>query len=125
VKFIFPDKHFVFLHDTPSKSLFDRESRTFSSGCIRVENPFELARTLLNDPQKWSGAEIDKVVKSEKTRTVCLNRPMPVVILYWRAYVDEHGQVHFMDDVYERDNRVLKDLNAGFRIRERELKGRR
>ncbi|MGB2957562.1 MAG: L,D-transpeptidase family protein, partial [Bacteroidota bacterium] len=124
VKFIFPNQYFVFLHDTPSKSLFDRETRTFSSGCIRVENPFELAERLLDDPEKWNRAEIDKVIRSEKTQTVYLNRPMPVVILYWTAYVDEVGQVHFMGDVYERDNHILEDLDEGFRVRERDRRGR-
>jgi murein L,D-transpeptidase YcbB/YkuD len=120
VKFIFPNEHFVFLHDTPSKSLFDRETRTFSSGCIRVENPFELAERLLDDPVKWNRAEIDKVIQAKETKTVYLNRPMPVLILYWTAYVDENGQVHFIRDIYERDGAILEDLDAGFRIRKRD-----
>jgi murein L,D-transpeptidase YcbB/YkuD len=111
VKFIFPNEHFVFLHDTPSKSLFDRETRTFSSGCIRVENPFELAERLLDDPQKWNCTEIDKVIRAKETKTVYLNRPMPVLILYWTAYVDEYGQVNFIRDIYD------------FKVRERDIKG--
>jgi murein L,D-transpeptidase YcbB/YkuD len=124
VKFIFPNKHFVFLHDTPSKSLFDRETRTFSSGCIRVENPFELAEQLLDDPEKWNQQTIARVIKEEKTRTVYLDSPVPVLILYWTAIVEDDGRVSFIRDVYERDQTILDDLNAGFRLRTRDLRER-
>jgi len=123
VKFVFPNKHFVFLHDTPSKSLFEQNARTFSSGCIRVENPLDLAERLLDDPERWNREEIDRVIRSKKTQTVYLKKPMPVLLLYWTAYVDEFGEVHFLRDVYERDQAILEDLNAGFRMRQRDLKG--
>ena len=117
VKFIFPNKHFVYLHDTPSKSLFERSERTFSSGCIRVEHPFELAELLLNDPSKWNSDKIMEVVDSKQTRRVFLVEPMPVLLLYWTATVDEDGRVHFKKDPYGRDTAVLAGLQGKFRIR--------
>jgi murein L,D-transpeptidase YcbB/YkuD len=123
VKFIFPNKHFVFLHDTPSRALFARSQRAFSSGCIRVENPFDLAKELLNDPEKWTRAEIDKVISSEKTRTVHLKKPVPVLLLYWTAFEDLDEEIHFRQDIYGRDQAVLKDLDSEFRPRDRHLRG--
>lgn len=117
VKFIFPNKHFVYLHDTPSKSLFEQASRTFSSGCIRVENPFELAELLLNDPSNWSYDKIMEVVDSKQTRKVFLDKPMPVLLLYWTVTVEEDGTVHFKEDPYGRDNAVMEGLKGKFRIR--------
>ncbi|MEJ2137026.1 MAG: L,D-transpeptidase family protein, partial [Desulfofustis sp.] len=117
VKFIFPNKHFVYLHDTPSKSLFDKTSRTFSSGCIRVENPFELAELLLNDSSNWNYNKIMEVVDSKQTRKVFLDEPMPVLLLYWTVTVEEDGKVHFKEDPYGRDNAVLEGLKGKFKIR--------
>jgi murein L,D-transpeptidase YcbB/YkuD len=117
VKFIFPNKHFVYLHDTPSKSLFDKTSRTFSSGCIRVENPFELAELLLNDSSNWNYDKIMEVVDSKQTRKVFPDEPMPVLLLYWTVTVEEDGKVHFKEDPYGRDNAVLEGLKGKFRIR--------
>jgi murein L,D-transpeptidase YcbB/YkuD len=117
VKFIFPNKHFVYLHDTPSKSLFDRSERTFSSGCIRVEKPFELAELLLNNPKDWSAARIREVIDSKETLRVFLPEPMPVLLLYWTVAVDEDGTVHFKQDPYGRDKAIIEGLTGGFRIR--------
>ena len=117
VKFIFPNKHFVYLHDTPSKSLFDRSDRTFSSGCIRVENPFELAELLLNNPKEWNAAKITEVINSKQTVKVFLPEPMPVLLLYWTVAVDEDGTVHFKQDPYGRDKAIVEGLRGSFRIR--------
>ena len=116
VKFIFPNEHLVYLHDTPNRALFSRPERTFSSGCIRVEKPFELAELLLNDPDTWSQEGIDQVLESEKTRTVFLPEPLPVLLLYWTVTVDADGTVNFIKDVYDRDRAVLKKLNGEFVI---------
>lgn len=117
IKFIFPNEHFVFLHDTPSKGLFDRTERAFSSGCIRVENPFELAERLLDDPDHWNQESIRQVLDSKKTRTVHLEEPLQVLLLYWTAFVERGAQrVHFLPDIYDRDQRVLEGLNADFEI---------
>ena len=115
VKFMFPNKYMVYLHDTPSKSLFGRAERTFSSGCIRVENPFDLAELLLAD-QGWDRARIDQVLASKKTTRVNLEEPIPVLLLYWTAEVDEEGTVFFRKDVYNRDAPIIRGLDEPFRL---------
>jgi murein L,D-transpeptidase YcbB/YkuD len=112
VKFIFPNQHFVFLHDTPSTSLFEREERTFSSGCIRVEHPLELAARLLVDQDDWDRDRIDQVIASGKTQTVHLSEPLPVIIIYWTAFIDREDQLNFWRDVYGRDALVLAGLEG-------------
>jgi len=114
VKIMFPNQHFVYLHDTPARDLFERDARAFSSGCIRVERPFELVELLLDDSARWNQATLDGIVASGTTRTITLPRPVPVVILYWTAEVDELGRHVFKPDVYERDAGVLAALNRDF-----------
>lgn len=75
---MFPNKHDVYLHDIPSKQLFERDVRAFSSGRIWVERPFELAELLLNDPQNWSLEKIQAAVDGKHTQTVHLGSPVPV-----------------------------------------------
>jgi murein L,D-transpeptidase YcbB/YkuD len=113
VKIMFPNAHLVYLHDTPSRSLFDKDERTFSSGCIRVQKALELAERVLADPQ-WDAAAIDKVVASGQTRTVTLKKKIPVLLIYWTVDRDDAGRVVFRRDVYERDARLLKALEAPF-----------
>lgn len=117
VKFIFPNSHFVFLHDTPSKALFERTERTFSSGCIRVENPFVFAELMLNNPAKWNPDSIQALLDSEKPQTVFLDEPLTVLLLYGTVDATDMELVRFYNDIYERDARVLKSLNADFRFR--------
>ena len=114
VKFMFPNPHFVYLHDTPSKQLFNRSSRALSSGCIRVRNPFELAGLLLQDQDGWDRAQIDAAVDSLKQQRVSLSEPVPVLLLYWTVNVDADGTVYFKEDIYQRDARVLAGLDGGF-----------
>jgi len=116
VKFIFPNSHFVFLHDTPSKALFERRDRSFSSGCIRTENPLELAELLLDDPGKWNQETIQQVLDAKKTRTIHLKEPVPVLVLYWTVGVEEEGRVRFLRDIYNRDGRVLEVLDGDFEL---------
>jgi len=116
IKFIFPNKHFVFLHDTPSRGLFDRAERTFSSGCIRVDQPFELAELLVADQPQWDRAALDQVTDSRKTRRILLKDPMPVLILYLTASIDPSGRILFYKDVYDRDALLLEALNEDVRI---------
>jgi len=110
VKFIFPNEHFIFLHDTPSKALFDKSERTFSSGCIRVENALELARLLLAGQEGWDAAGIDKVIAEGRTRTAYLAKPVPTLLLYWTAFSTQEGGCNFRNDVYRRDPAVLEAL---------------
>ena len=114
VKFMFPNSHFVYLHDTPSKQLFNRSSRALSSGCIRVRNPFELAELLLQDQDGWDRTQIDAAVDSLKQQRVSLSEPVPVLLLYWTVNVDADGTVYFKEDIYQRDARVLAGLDGRF-----------
>ena len=118
VKFIFPNPHFVFLHDTPSKSLFGRTERAFSSGCIRVENPFEFAELMLDDPAKWNSSSIQALLDSEKPRNVFLEEPLTVMLLYGTVGVIDTELVRFYSDIYQRDARVLDSLDADFEFRQ-------
>jgi len=112
VKFIFPNEHFVFLHDTPSQALFERQDRAFSSGCIRVESPFDLASLLLGE--EWDLERIDAVIRSEVTQTVFLQEPLTVMLLYWTTEVDDEGRVFFLPDVYARDQAVIDGLQEPY-----------
>jgi murein L,D-transpeptidase YcbB/YkuD len=115
VKIMFPNPYLVYLHDSPAKSLYDLDQRAFSSGCIRVHKPFELAELVLNDPQ-WTQQSIAEVIASKQTRTVNLKKPVPVLILYWTAQPRPDGQVIFKSDVYNRDPQTLAALNSDFRL---------
>lgn len=112
IKFMFPNTYNVYLHDTPSRELFNRTERAFSSGCIRVEKPIELAELLLADKEKWSQASIRKVVETNITQTVRLTRKPSVFLLYWTAWVDKEGNHHFSKDIYDRDQSVYNALNS-------------
>ena len=115
VKFMFPNEHAVYLHDTPSRYLFDRADRTFSSGCIRVENPFELAEILLGS-DGWNQEKFQQVLDTGKERTVFLSEPVPVLLLYWTAQASPDGTVSFFPDVYERDRAIVEALDAPFAL---------
>lgn len=115
VKFMFPNEHAVYLHDTPSKHLFGRAERAFSAGCIRVENPFDLAEVLLGR-DGWTQERFKDVLDSGETRTVFLSEPLPVLLLYWTAQIDEDGVVHFFQDIYDRDQSVADALSARFTL---------
>jgi murein L,D-transpeptidase YcbB/YkuD len=112
IKFMFPNQYNVYLHDTPSRDLFEREVRTFSHGCIRVEDPFRLAELVLAGQDGGDQASLMRMVASDRTATVQLERPIPVLILYWTASADLHGELHFYRDIYGRDGAVLSALAA-------------
>lgn len=115
VKFIFPNEHAVYLHDTPSKALFGRAERAFSHGCVRVQNPFELAEVLLGS-DGWDQDKIKATLDSLETKTVYLPEALPVLLLYWTADIGPTGEVHFYTDVYERDARIAKAMAAPFKV---------
>jgi murein L,D-transpeptidase YcbB/YkuD len=115
VKFMFPNQYMVYLHDTPSKGLFARTERAFSHGCIRTQNPFDLAELLLSD-QGWDRQRIDQVVASKKTTRVNLENPITVMLLYWTAEADAEGTVYFRKDVYNRDAPIIEGLDEPFRV---------
>jgi murein L,D-transpeptidase YcbB/YkuD len=112
IKFMLPNDHAVYLHDTPSRGLFKSAARSFSSGCIRVENPFELAAQLLSEQEDWTPARMAEVIDSKATTRVNLPQPLPVLLLYWTVDPDPSGNVRFYRDIYDRDVAVLKALNA-------------
>jgi murein L,D-transpeptidase YcbB/YkuD len=115
------------MHDTPKKAYFGRTERAFSSGCIRVDKPIELAELLLDDPQNWSQEQIQAAIGKGGTRTVLLRRPVPVLVLYWTVDVDAHGRVTFKTDVYDQDRLVLQEMRkpAVFRGSIRTARGSR
>ena len=110
IKFMFPNKHAIYLHDTPSQGLFSNNERTFSSGCIRVEQPFDLADALLAGNPAWTPQTLREVVRSGESRKAVLQTPVPVYLQYWTAWVDDSGQRQFRPDIYNRDGRLLARL---------------
>ncbi|MEM8749488.1 MAG: L,D-transpeptidase family protein [Pseudomonadota bacterium] len=110
VKFIFPNKFNVYLHDTPSRSLFARTGRAFSHGCIRVEKPLEFAKTIYALQGGLNPTKIDGIVASKKQTRINLGRQLPVHLAYFTAWVDEKGVPLFFDDVYKRDKLVSRYL---------------
>ncbi|TCO83771.1 murein L,D-transpeptidase YcbB/YkuD [Plasticicumulans lactativorans] len=112
VKFLFPNRYDVYLHDTSKPGLFERSQRTFSHGCIRVSRPLELAQYLLRHDPKWTREAIDAAAEAGRERVVQLTEEVPVHILYWTAWVDEHGVLQLRNDVYQRDRPVAKALQA-------------
>lgn len=111
VKFIFPNKFNVYLHDTPSRELFDKTERALSSGCIRVHQPLTLAELLLNDPS-WNAERINALIKTNETKTVHLKEQPQVHLLYWTAWLQDNI-IQFRADVYERDGKVAAALAQG------------
>jgi len=106
IKFILPNKYAVYLHDTPDKSLFDRDLRDFSSGCIRVEKPYLLAEFLLKSDTHWTKEAILDLFKSSERKNIFLNEQIPVHLVYITAWADNGVVVHFRNDVYGQD-RIL------------------
>src|SRR5687767_1280475 len=95
VKFMFPNQYNVYLHDTPADSLFARASRSFSHGCVRLENPLALAEYLLSDQSGWTTEKITEAMHSGEERTVKLKKPIPVYLGYWTARVSADGVMQF------------------------------
>lgn len=108
VKFLFPNSHSIYLHDTPSKSLFNETSRAFSHGCIRVSEPKKLASYLLRHDASWNDSSITAAMNSGKEKTVTLSKPVPVFIAYFTAWVDREGRLQMRKDVYNRDGRLAQ-----------------
>ena len=105
VKFLFPNEHAVYLHDTPADALFKRIGRAFSHGCVRVEEPERLAEYVLRDQPEWTSDAIRTAMRAGEERHVKLGDKIPVHIVYMTAWVDEQGGLHFADDVYGYDAR--------------------
>jgi L,D-transpeptidase YcbB len=110
IKFVFPNKFHVYLHDTPARNLFQRTIREFSHGCIRIEKPIELALYLLQGSPEWSEEHLLREVEKSTDRIVRVPNPIPVHVLYWTTWVDGDGTVQFRNDIYGRDEPLRKAL---------------
>jgi L,D-transpeptidase YcbB len=110
IKFIFPNKFDVYLHDTPERGLFSRAARDFSSGCIRVERPVDLAEHVLRGDPDWTREKILAAIEGLETRVVHLRDPLGVHLLYWTAWLADDGRVHFRKDIYLRDAALYRAL---------------
>jgi len=115
VKFLFPNKYSIYLHDTPSKSLFESNKRTYSSGCIRIERPLDLAEILLSGQDGWNRAKMEDVIAQGKTTNVDLEHRIPVVIVYWTVSVGASGEVRTTRDPYDLDPPLLQALSGARR----------
>lgn len=110
VKFLFPNSNNIYLHDTPAKSLFERENRAFSHGCVRVGKPRDLAIELLKQDPSWTPERIDKAMHAGKESWYTLKKKIPVYIGYFTAWVDRDGNLNFYKDVYKKDESLIKLL---------------
>jgi murein L,D-transpeptidase YcbB/YkuD len=108
---VFPNKFDVYLHDTPAKELFKKAVRDFSSGCIRVERPIDLALYLLKEDPEWDEAKLREEIQTGRTRIIPLKHPINVHVLYWTAWMDREGHLHFREDIYKRDAALYGALN--------------
>jgi murein L,D-transpeptidase YcbB/YkuD len=112
MKFDFPNNYAVYLHDTPSHAAFGRSSRAVSHGCVRLQRPKELADLLFQGDEDWSPDHIDQVIADGKTVRAPLDKPVPIFLMYWTAFLDVKGRVNFRPDVYGWDEDVLRLIAA-------------
>jgi L,D-transpeptidase YcbB len=114
VKFLLPNDYQVYLHDTPSKSLFEHSRRDASHGCIRLEDPLALARLVLRDQPEWTEEKIREAMKGDQSLRVDLTHPIPVFIVYGTAIARENGDVYFYSDIYGHDRTLDRLLKKGY-----------
>ena len=112
LKFIFPNAHHVYMHDTPDKGLFNDTERTFSHGCMRLRNPDLYAEVVLGLDQGWSGADVKKQIGIKKTTQIDLRNPIPIHVTYFTMLADETGAITSFNDVYGHDRRILDALKG-------------
>lgn len=110
VKFLFPNSFNIYFHDTPAKSLFDKDKRAYSHGCIRLAEPQKMAEYLLRNNSEWTPEKIQDAMNSGKEKYVKLDKPVPVFISYNTAWVDERGLLNFRDDIYNHDEDLGKKM---------------
>jgi murein L,D-transpeptidase YcbB/YkuD len=108
LKFLFPNSHNIYMHDTPNRNLFDEEVRAFSHGCVRVQNPREFAQVLLG----WDREKVDANTDSKKSQSVKLDQKVPIYITYFTAWPDETGKIQYFNDIYERDRTMQRARTA-------------
>ncbi|WP_160713989.1 L,D-transpeptidase family protein [Chitinophaga solisilvae] len=106
VKFLFPNSFNIYFHDTPEKSLFNRDIRAYSHGCIRLREPLKMAQFLLEDSPRWTNEKIDSAMNSRKQQYIPIRPPVPVIITYFTSWADDADGLHQVTDVYGHDERM-------------------
>ena len=112
VKFLFPNSYNIYFHDTPAKSLFEKNRRAYSHGCIRLNEPKKMAEYLLQNDPSWTEEKIDESMNSGKEQYVKLKDPSTVFITYYTAWVDDTGKLNFRDDIYDHDKKISTKMFA-------------
>ena len=110
VKFLFPNSFNIYLHDTPAKSLFNKDKRAYSHGCIRVREPEKLANYVLRNQPEWTPEKISDAMNSGNEKYVKVKDPIPVIITYYTAWVDENGRLNFREDIYGHDASLAQKM---------------
>ncbi|PLW75257.1 L,D-transpeptidase family protein [Cohaesibacter celericrescens] len=110
IKFIFPNQHAVYLHDTPSRSLFNRDYRAFSHGCVRVQNPMDFAEIILSQTKNWNANRVKKMIGGNERR-VNLSKKIPVHLVYFTTWMSDTGTLQIRSDIYGHNAKVKKALN--------------
>lgn len=108
VKFLFPNSYDIYFHDSPAKSLFNKDKRSYSHGCIRLKEPAKFAEYILDEPVKWDSLAIDSAMHSGKEKYVKVKKPVPVLITYFTSWVGDDGQMNFREDIYGYDEDMAK-----------------
>ncbi|MBW1646761.1 MAG: L,D-transpeptidase family protein [Deltaproteobacteria bacterium] len=112
IKFIFPNDFAVYLHDTPDRHLFERTARAFSSGCIRVKKPIELALFVLEDDPAWDRERLERVLAEGGPKTIPVKNPVTVHLQYWTFWIGDEGEPQYRKDIYNRDGVLWNALNT-------------
>jgi murein L,D-transpeptidase YcbB/YkuD len=110
VKFLFPNSFNIYLHDTPAKSLFEKDKRAYSHGCIRLKEPEKLANYVLRNQPEWTPEKIEEAMNAGEQKFVKVKNPIPVLITYYTAWVDDNGQLNFREDIYGHDANLARKM---------------
>ncbi|MFY0610655.1 MAG: L,D-transpeptidase family protein, partial [Hyphomicrobiaceae bacterium] len=111
--FMFPNKHAVYFHDTPSKYLFKKKYRAYSHGCMRVRDPMKMAAVLFGEDRGWTQAKIDELAKSGvNNRQIRLNKKIPVHVTYFTARANQDGEIELVNDVYGHEKLIQKGFDG-------------
>jgi len=110
VKFLFPNSFNIYLHDTPVKSLFEKDKRAYSHGCIRLKEPEKLANYVLRNQPEWTPEKIEEAMNAGEQKFVKVKNPIPVLITYYTAWVDDNGQLNFREDIYGHDGDLARKM---------------
>jgi murein L,D-transpeptidase YcbB/YkuD len=110
IKFMFPNPFNIYLHDTPTKYLFEKEKRNFSHGCIRIGNPIKLASYLLADNYYWTDEKINEAMNRTTELIIPITEKVPVYVVYFTAFVDAEHRLNYREDIYKRDKQIINML---------------